>query len=1293
MNNLGRGNWFLMFVVLAIGMVVFVGAVTWVGSNVNYYIYEDMVYSHNLSANITGFGDDITFAIDTDTDINWTNASGSYLVSAASVSEWISIVNSTTGNLIINATFDNQTGFFIVPIQATNTSDDEFAGTNFEFQINATNDIPIFSNLNSIYGFPESSTGSYTINALDEEEHYPLNFDLSFINNCTHASWSGRSAGENCSIFNLTEVSNISTSFVFNPAFNEVGVYWANFSVSDFNGTCPHAYCDSSKYEGNKSSDVYVVKFVVSPVLNINVSNCTGATLVEDVEFNCTVFVTTPGDTDSLTITTDAEFKVGSSAGYNSSWFVPEDSSHTSSDFSYNISFSVTPIKQDVGNLSINLNVVDDTSGTSEYATIDLYVNFTESNVTLDSIINLNGSNALYENSTFSVNATDRDLLILDSTVKGENLNFTSNTSWVTYDSEVTLSSANYTTATFDINHDFALNTLGAGNYSVMINVTDTASPANSDSQVFTIEILNETAPEWNSSLSDPVSLNLTEDTAFSYNVSLNVTDDDSLVFYYENVSEEFCSLNASTFNSTSGIINFTPTDCDVGYHNVTIIASDGNLNVSKQFNFTVSNIADSPVISDLDSSYNSPEGSLKNIPILIRDDDFLIPSAQSSFYDENFTISLTFTNLTVVDALISFEFLFSSIFDEDEVLYSASFTPEGIHVGFYNVTVNVTDASNTSVVDYFTLNVTEVLNSPTIEGIDNQSITIHDVFGITVNGSDDEDDRNGINISYSIANLTIGSPNLTIDNETGVIIFDMDSNSSYSGSWNYNVTVNDSDSSTNSTTFWLYVYGNPSLVSPVTDDIFNLTENVAATLNFTINHSVGDNLTYEFWIDSITCAYQNSSDCTYGNLSYQDLESSFGDGGIFGWSFIPNYTDETYGNLKNLTVSVYPNTTSLNSTQRASITTNFSFKLNVSHTNAPPEVYSSFGSYSSTYGSSSPINISLTSNILDYDYLDSYYLQNVTFIINTSAGSTGITAEGVALSDALSWSGLISDWSLQLYSTTTLTESLTITANDSSDATTSDPFTVTFTEPSTEEVEVEVPSSGGGSTTKLKYFSLKLIAPQDIIISDQNYIDIPFSVQNNGQIDLKGINLTSFVRFNGEFSEDIRISLGDNYISELKFGQSENFSMRIIANTQRSGKYKVTILADVTSPKFSDWAEFFIDLRKTNETEAEQILIFTEQFITENPECLELTEIINEAEQAFSLGEYSNSLQLAARAVEACEDAVSANEQIKYPVAGFVQENFYYISFSTLAIFLLGFIFYIYKRVRFNKYVEDNYI
>ena len=1330
----GKGNWVLMLGLLAVGMMVFVLATTpqWVGYDVNYTTVEEIVYNHNFSANITGFNNDISFGIDTNEDISWTNASGTYNVSIGVISAWILMTDSSTGNFTINATCDNQTGLFVIPIQATNNTETTLsAGAPFTFIINATNDAPEFKldGIGDSYTF--DSTGDTQIiflNATDEEDHFPLSFNVTFNStNCTHGANTGYTNNESCNLFDfgltLDDIVNESAVISFAPNSSHVGTYWANVSVMDAAvlHDCPHDYCDAT-YNTTNLTTYYskMVMFTVAGVLEVDISNCTNATLMEDEQFNCIIVITTPGANDDLTLTSVATFRAGGDSGnYNESLFYP-GGSVSASNFNYNVSISFTPTKVDVANLTINFTA-DNGVASPVSEQIWIYVNFTESNVVLDAINDLNGSSALYENYTFQVNATDEDLLILDNTVKSEILTFDSNTSWVSVTKLGHSSGADYITANISVDYNYILANSSTGNYTILINVTDTASPTNNtDNYTFVIEILDDIAPEWNDTLRSPMNFSLIEGTSFTYNVSMNVSDsdiNDTITFYYKNDSAEFCSLNSSTFNSTSGMISFIPTDCDVGYHDVTITAGDGKLNSSHEFNFTVSNIDDNPLIEALSANNGTPqtisekfnlkvaESNEVTFELVIDDDDFLIPMGQKSFYNESLTINVTATNSNDSEKdLFEFSFVESENPHSQSISYNATFTPNGTQADNYTILINITDNSSNSVTRTFFLNISEIQNDPILTTFENQSLTIYDYLNFTVNATDDEDDEDAnLNFSYSIANLSVGSPNLTIGNKSGIVEFDMNSNNSYSGVWNYSVTVTDSDSQTDSQIFYLYVYGDLTLTGPTTGDVFNLTENSASILNFTISHSVANNLTYELWVDSISCSYQNSSNCTYGNLTLRETANSFGDGSAYNWTFTPNYTDESYGNYKNLTVSVYSNNTELSFAQRISIMTNFSFKLNISHINMPII----FNATSCTSIPNKEVawtgsaDYDLSNCFFDADTSDNYYLQEVNFSVKSQASSSEVYADGNIIPANVSYNS----WQLNFttYRTSEFSEIIILSASDIDSVTNEtintaesvNNFTITFVAPETEVVVTPSPSTGGGGggSTKLKHFSLKLVVPQDIIISDKNFIDIPFTIQNNGQMDLKGINLSSFVKFNDMFTDDVSISLGDNYIDQLKFGMSEDFTMRIIANTQRSGKYKATILADVTSPKFSDWGDFIIEIKKANESEAEQILIFTEKILSDNPECLELTEVLRRAEAAFILGEYSNAMSLGREAIEACEDAIETNEQIRYKMEGAVRDNFYYILFATLTVFFMGFVFYVYKRVRFNKYKADEYI
>lgn len=222
--------------------------------------------------------------------------------------------------------------------------------------------------------------------------------------------------------------------------------------------------------------------------------------------------------------------------------------------------------------------------------------------------------------------------------------------------------------------------------------------------------------------------------------------------------------------------------------------------------------------------------------------------------------------------------------------------------------------------------------------------------------------------------------------------------------------------------------------------------------------------------------------------------------------------------------------------------------------------------------------------------------------------------------------------------------------------------------------------SGGGGGSTVTEYYSLKIVTPGEITISDKNYIEVPLTISNNGITDLNGINLKAEVTFEGKFTEDLNAVLAKSYIESLKAGKSENFVVVINVNTKKFGKYKLTVFADVTSPKISDWGEVYIELKKVEASEAEQNLIFAEKLINKNPECLEFTEVVNEAKKLYDEGDFRGSIVKLKEAVDACTAKVSKNEQ------SFVQEKtqtglIFVVAILTFAVLVLGLVIYIYKK------------
>jgi len=1286
--------------VLLVGFVLAGNPPQWIAGShtVNYTTIEDFTYYHNFSVNITGYNSDIIFDIDTSEGnyIYWNNASGRNTVSEDVISSWIAITNSSTGNLTINAIYDNQTGFFEIPIQATNTTGGDSGATtvSFEFVVNATNDDPAFTNINNTYEVIQDRNLFDYLNASDEEEHYPLIFNVSFFSNCTHADWAGRVDGENCSLLdfglNLTNIANTSASMNFTPGVNEVGTYWANITVMDFGNSsdygCPHQYCDNATYNLNQTT-VYsqVVVFDVLSTLSINISDCQNKTLNESEEFTCQINITSIGNSDSLNISTLADLRNYDGYISNTSWFYSNNST-SSTDFFTSIDINVTPQKTEVGNWTINFTVFDITY--NESVTEQIYVQVNR-NSTLNDVPNLDTVSAVTTSinleTTINLTVYDEDLKIPDKNESfggyNETINFTVQIFNMSDFGDVkTLNNftvdilympvvnnsvlTNITTAQIV----FTPNSTESGNYTINITVND--EDGTFDNQLFNLTILDNDYPFWNLTTTD---FSLTEGTLFNLNLSLNVTDPDgdTLTFSYTN-DTEFLSFN---LNATTGIINFTAIDEDVGQHLVTITVSDGYLTNSTLFNFTVLNINDAPVIKTpleannatvniSNSNMNTTEDAIVEIYLFIQDDDFKIPSNQKDFYNESLNVSVNITgpntdlfNFTIDNAYPTEDY-------PNKTKYTATFTPRKADVGDYNITINVTDNGNVTMggmkSDFLSFNLTvlEIEHAPVLMELTNQTSAVNRSFYYMINATDQEDGNSNvtggntnftfsydflsgtdfINNNQSIFNLTTGELNITF-------------NDSHGGEYHINITVNDSLNLTDSDDFWFFVYDAPNVTFPVSGENFSLQENTTSNLTFQVNHSVGNNLTYLFYID----------DTLRGNTTY------YGNGTNLTWQFTPNFTDETYAQFENLTLVVYPVNTELEN--RTDLNTTSNWNINITHTNSPIAFSRNIGD-KGPVSYNNDITINLSEHFSDIDYSDVYYNQTVNFTISSNSSSSSISAS-------------VSSWTLTLSSSIAVTEILNITGNDSSSTVSSNNFEIEFTTPTT--TPTPTPSGGGSSTIPV---SLKIIMPDPVSAYQRDRIVVPIVLYNNGKKTLSGIDLTGMATKDNLVSEDINVSFDKSSFSSLTAGQKENITLTIDVDTTQIGTFEITINANVTSPKYHDWGKLYLTI-KEGENLVERLL-FIEEFIAENPECAELTEIVNEAKEYFKKGDFINTVLKINQAIDACKKAIS-QPGIAKARKKLVNKLYDYLLIATLVSFFVGVTYYFYRRIKLKRGSSEN--
>jgi len=1198
---------------------------------------------------------------------------------------WISI-SSLLSIMTINSTRDNQTGRFNITVKVLDNSLNGNQET-FYFIVNATNDAPNFTSISNSYNFTQNISSITYINGSDEEGHFPLWFNASFTS-CSLAPWSNK--GSNCTLFSFRNITNSSSMINITPSKNDVGTYIANISVTDNVANCISGYCDLNYSQNITVYYARLVNFTVFAALEINISDCQNKIFQQNQSGTCILNITTKDRNDSYNVSSRGFLRNFSTTVYNASWFYYYNQS-TAIDYSSSIIINVTPQVTEVGNWTINFTLWDINFSQSLMNQINVYVNKTINYAPIIQNIS-NQITSINSSLNISLIIYDDDMLIPDKNMNlggyNETLNFTAgifNQSNLTQNLTINgfynfsvqilnmpVAGTNRTTARIS----FTPNMTSFGDFTINLTAIDRKGVR--DSKLINLTILNNRPPNWTEVNTVMV---LYEPNSTYFNFSMNVSDPDldSINFSFTN-DTSFPSFN---LNITTGISNFTLTDLDVGQHIVIITARDSFYSVPKTFNFTVYNLNESPYIEkpipqssvfnatvDSNSNMNAVEDNLTEIDLWIQDDDFKIPLNQRGFYNETLSINLTITGVNTN----LFQFTRNSLFPtvgNNRSKYQAIFTPAKSDVGIYNITINVTDNSGLSDSITFNLTIASINHAPVLMSLSDQITAINRTIYYRINATDAEDGNsatlgntnltfvynfiNGtdfINNNQSIFNRTTGELNITF-------------NSSQGGIYRLNITVNDTGNKIASGSFWIYVYDIPSVNSPSVSYQFNFVENSTYNITFKANHSIRNNLTYLVYINH---ANINGN---FNTILYN--QSFYGNNSNMTFLFTPDFKNETYG-ARNITLVVYPSDSLLANAIDINRTVNFNITIN--HTNHLVTFYNNIED--SSVGS--PKVLALSNYFSDLDASDVYWNQTVRF----GYSSTGSTGGTITVS--------IVDWvdgatpSMSFSSSSEGSSTYTVTAyeyNQSNSSqiirnVTSNSFLVNL---STSIVIVTVPSSGGGgggggSTPIL----LKIIAPGPISVYQGQKVTVPITLVNNGKNSLYGIKLSSLGFKNGKINNLVTTSLDKVSLNSLAAGAKEYFNLTFLIESNLTGVYEILLNASSDSPVYSDWAKLYINLQKINETDVKKYLLFTDEFLVQNPPCLELKELLDEANAYFDNGDYLNARSKAEQAVNACKEHVS---QVSLPRTN--SANKYnlnnYLIIASFGSILLGLLYYYVRR------------
>jgi hypothetical protein len=1003
-------------------------------------------------------------------------------------------------------------------------------------------------------GTNSSTSNNITLNVTNVNDAPVLNFiaNQSPVENLTFILQINASDIENDTLYYWSNSTmfqiNTTTGLInFTPNSSHVGGHYINISVND-----------------SQLSDSQIVFFNVLGNNRPTLTPIGWLNATEGMLFQYNVTATDADSEDNLTFYT------------NTTLFTIITINNSNSNGIGLINF--TPLDSDVGNYSIKISVND-----SKGAVDSEIINFSVIDVNFAPNLTFIPNQTIRVDKLFELNITANDSDIND------NLTFYDNTTLfniTTINSSSSNASAliSFTPVQGDI-----------GNHSILITVSDGRL---NTSQIVLFTITENSPPLLNTIGSQ----NLTEDQLFTLYISGNDSDNDALTF-----SANTSMFSISSVNSTYGLINFTPTQSDVGNHSINFTVSDGDLTDSEVVWFNITEVNDVP--------YFDPP----------------LP-------DMNATVNITF----IYDVNATDEENSTLIYSDNATIFNISnttglinFTPTNDMVGNYSINLSVTDSVNTnSTVIFF--RVWPINYAPNITSFwpNTTNVSVKENSSIVFNVS--ADDANNESLSYAwYLNSTLKSttyvwtyiPNFT---EAGF----------------YNVTVIVSDER-NAQDFhsWNLTVNNTNRLSK-----FGM---VIHTTESDFNSGTLENTNVSLQSGNITLAKINSTHYySRGNFSSSTITiptDSQGNTSLVSISWLENRPNGT-------NISFYTRTSSDNSTW-----TNWSSAYTNSTgngiiVNSSKHKYIQYRVNLTTSNTSiTPVieEVVIRYNIPDFTGnedtiynnwidLDDYFSDDdiddiLTYSTTTISGLTisiDNTTHRATLTPDANWYGTVY---------------VRFIANDSYNITYSNNITITF-------IDVAEPTSavssggggggGGGVTTitrtnvteinKTKYSFIELIVPERLSVGINSTIEAPILLQNKEDITLRGIWLSAYTNVS-----DIEFRFSKNYINILKPKKEQKVYL-YITNIKSIESFSVKITANITTLNASDSAVILVDIAENISEKVRTV----RDLLKLNPECLELNELLEKAELAIKNYNYKKAENLLDSAIEGCKYLVSISKE-----------------------------------------------
>ncbi len=441
-----------------------------------------------------------------------------------------------------------------------------------------------------------------------------------------------------------------------------------------------------------------------------------------------------------------------------------------------------TPINSEVGDHSVVLTVSDGTTTTTQSFTIAV------GNVNDAPTFDTTAVTSATEDTAYSYNITTSD-------VDGDGLTIAATTlpSWLTLtdngDGTATLTGA-------PTNSE-------VGDHSVVLTVSDGTTTT---TQSFTIAVGNTNdAPTFDST----AVTSATEDTAYNYNITTSDVDGDGLTIAATTLPSW---LTLTDNGDGTATLTGTPTNSEVGNHNVVLTVSDGTTTTTQSFTIAVGNTNDAPTF-DSTAITSATEDTAYSYAITTSDVD-------------GDTLAITATTLPS----------WLTLTDNGDGTATLSGTPTNSEVGDHSVVLTVSDGTTTTT-QCFTIAVGNVNDAPVATNDTTEVDEDGVVTGTVVTNDGDED---GDSLTASLVN-DVSHGSLTF-NADGSFTYTPDGD--YNGGDSFSYTIDDGNGGSASATVSITVNAVNDATTIESTAITTATEEVAYSYTGATNDVDGDSVT-----------------------------------------------------------------------------------------------------------------------------------------------------------------------------------------------------------------------------------------------------------------------------------------------------------------------------------------------------------------------------------------------------------------------------------------------------------------